>query len=105
MTDEFLEHHGVKGMKWGHRKQRASTSSSMSKKGNAYVYLGKHPRLATRNLKPHDKVMYQDRSVITGQSRLVTRDVATLRKREGRKLAARVLATAGVLSIVALQSR
>lgn len=31
-VDEILEHHGIKGMKWGVRNRRVSTSSSTSSK-------------------------------------------------------------------------
>ena len=33
-TDAVLAHHGVKGMKWGVRKQRATVSSSPKPKGH-----------------------------------------------------------------------
>lgn len=73
MAIYYLSHHGVKGMKWGVRKQRQSTrvasSSSAQQKQTSQRTAPKRQTAPTQRRDPYDYDSYQS-SYQSGQSRV-----------------------------------
>ena len=115
-TDEFLEHHGVRGMKWGVSRSRGSSSGSKHGKTGGFT---SKPKVSAD---ARNAMLAQKKIAMGGLHALNNKELQSLVKRqnleqqysqmnpkkvsEGKKLAIQALATLGPIAIsAALASR
>ena len=115
-TDEFLEHHGVRGMKWGVSRSRGSSSDNKHGKTGGFT---SKPKVSAD---ARNAMLAQKKIAMGGLHALNNKELQSLVKRqnleqqytqlnpqkvsEGKKLAIQALATLGPIAIsAALASR
>ena len=108
-VEDFLEHHGVRGMKWGVRKSHNSGSGKSKKSGGAY------PKNLRESADARHAKLAQQKIARGGLQTLNNKELQALVKRQnlekqytdlnpakvsdGKKLAINILSTVGPLAI------
>ena len=99
-TDEFLEHYGVKGMKWGKRKARPDRTVTRFKKAPSKL-TDKELESRIKRLEAERKYNSLNRRTVGQGERLVSEVLQS----SGRKIATTVVTNAGTLAVGALIAR
>lgn len=99
--DDFIEHYGVKGQKWGVRKKRSSTSRTKFAKAPSRL-TDSELKSRIQRLEAERKYNELNRRTVSTGERLVS-DVLT---NSGRRIATTVVTNAGMLAVgAAIASR
>lgn len=96
---EFVRHYGVKGQKWGVRRNQTSKTSSSSKKKAKKKSSVNDPLAKTKNLTNDELRKVVDRMRLEQQYIELSRSQSTA---TGKKVAAKILKTAGNTLVTAL---